>query len=49
MKTDTTKTGVPARKIRRRAKAPEGIMASRGIARRPFDPIAYQAALEILG
>ena len=32
-----------------RAKTPEGIIAARAIGRRPFDPIAYQAALEILG
>ena len=49
MKTDIANTGANARKTRRGAKAPDGIIAARAIGRRPFDPIAYQAALEILG
>ena len=49
MKTDIAKPGADARKLRRGAKTPEGIIAARAIGRQPFDPIAYQAALEILG
>jgi hypothetical protein len=48
MNIEISKTGACARNIVRRARTRDGIAAS-AIIRRPFDPVAYQAALEILG